>query len=428
MISLFESAAQCPNDVPKLGSEATAPYLQLCHSGANTCPTVPAPTVVPGSGLAQEATISATVPTSMTAQRIHWYAEYEATPGAGDWVPLWGDDGAIMIEGGPYSPGATVEFGASGLVHDRKSRFAVAFCDLNRCRCRSAWIDQSATALVLDAPDPPQHGYAEVDDTFTRPTTEFPGNGIGPNQIWMSNTRIVDGNDAGAEGDAVELPSTSIAIRQQDSGRAHVYAEALIRNDRSTTSELYGPNEYNFDVFARDFDVINGTDTFRKAFYVKLVHEFADPTGAIYNGHPTLIIGRVSQLGNTDVRCVHLPGNVSTPAPNCITITQPAGCPADGILPLASDDSAEPGKSQPVWLRIEVSDEAGESVVVGTVAWNCSSGGIEGCANRCTTGEFRDSLDLEEMSGKEGRSGMCSHHKMHFADRFRQGSVDPAGP
>ena len=90
--------------------------------------------------------------------------------------------------------------------------------------------------------------------------------------------------------------------------------------------------------------------------------------------------------------------------------------------PLNQEDLGDPhGRSQPVWLRIEVDDldfPATRVQVTGTVTWDCdATTGI--CDHVCTVTD--DDPDLT-LVGIMGIWGIIGHHYPYYVDIFRAGS------
>jgi hypothetical protein len=174
------------------------------------------------------------------------------------------------------------------------------------------------------------------------------------------------------------------------SDHPHAYAEGLFVNDLTSNAM------YNVDICARAFEDAQGN---KKAYFVKLLND------ADSNNKTMLRIGRIVN-------------NVFT-----YTLEEELedidGC--SDYTPLETEVGTT-GRSEPVWLRIEVKDnhDQARAIVIGTVAWGCTSGVITNCATSCSIA-FEDYSDPKGMYNKVGATGFDSHHKNQYIDRFRAG-------
>lgn len=424
--SAYPAYAQCPGPPPAFSELANQDpeFLQLCYQldPGGGCP-VPDSSPTPDAShpvLAQEAIIQATVPAGFTATSVVWSATF-LDPVSGSAGTVWAshttDD--PTVDPPPYNSGDTVKFGATGLVPGADHRFRVSFCDANGCFC---WSNQSdpvlAGAFAGGAPEPPAASTVrELEDTFRRLNTSVAnagGDGIGPQDVWLNNDmRIVDDLDpATSVGGTAEMLQGGTAIRTRASDHEHAFAEMLVRGVRNNQGQI-GTDEYNVDLIVRSFE--SGPMQL-KGYYLKLSR---DP--AVADGERALSVGRIEGVAGAPFFTLKLKD---------INPVQQPKCPINGPLPLEEDEldgSGNPtGRSKAVWLRFEIDDDPdlGEPILSGYVAWGCTSGGIEDCDKVC---KFEDEIDDQGSSkglfGQKGRYGFCSHHKTHFADIVRGGSI-----
>ena len=85
------------------------------------------------------------------------------------------------------------------------------------------------------------------------------------------------------------------------------------------------------------------------------------------------------------------------------------------------NDTHDPKRSLPVWLRVEAED-VGDPLLVqvtGKVGWGNCPTGIDSCDNSCTVTATDPDDSLLNVKGKWG---FLSHHYDYFVDLFRAGS------
>lgn len=311
-------------------------------------------------------------------------------------ILLWEHESVDGLPIGGHPPSTVVEFGAPGLVENSEHRFRVAFYDAwGKWTCWSSFRNNvNTTPFSGIAPDAPSNTTVMVEDEFRRPETSYDlsgGDGIGPEAVW--NTEFQTKIDAD-EQMVLMVPTEVIASGAIFGTIAppHAYAEAYFVNDVSSNTK------YNVDVSARGF-VDENDNNYQKLFFLKLENDI-EP-----DGKPRLRIGRTvntnpSYLLNKKLEDID-------------------GCPT--TIPL-ENENGQTGRSDPVWLRIEVDDDDihDHAIVTGTVAWNCTSGGIGDCGASCEI-TFEDTGDPAGMYNKSGALGFDSHHKVHYLDRFRAG-------
>lgn len=414
--------AQCPSTQPQFSElvNQNPQYLQTCRQldSGGGCRRPDPPTVVAGSILAQEAVVQAVVPAGFTATSVSWMALHRNSI-SDPVVQVWEH---TSKEGAPHAGGATVRFGAPGLIELDENLFRVGFCDDkgtpstadDECFCWSAESTPTSTPNFTNgAPVPIATDAQEVEDEFQRPPTspKNAGDGLGPTSAWADmSARVVDTADADTEGDSAALAQGGAATRMRTSDHEHAYAEVLVRGSRiANPGDIIGASQYNVDVFARSFTVGVQPNTTGKGYYVKLARdpEFSD-------GDRALAIGRLDgTITYLHTQKLH-------------QITGQPNCPINGPLPLEEADPGDSTRSKPVWVRIEVDDNTAltRARVTAYLAWNCTSGGIETCGQVCKVGPVDDPESFTRgLYSKQGTYGFCSHHKTHFGDLFRAGST-----
>ena len=283
-------------------------------------------------------------------------------------------------------------------------RWHRGYCGANgKCSCFS---DRSGTVITEGfGPhlSPPSLAVVnvEVEDDFRRPATGYKidgGNGLGPQTVWMENTmeprtRI----EADEEVASVKSGNGGGACYLLASAHWHAYAEVLWVNDLVANPD----RTYNLDVIARNF----GTSPVMKAYLVKLAN---DPFAA-----PTLFIQRIDG-GRVDL--VNPPPTLAQ-----LALSQPK---CDPLTALEQVAPANPNRSKPLWLRIEVDDRASpfpEPVITATAAWDCPAAGtIDDCLHVCTLTAI-DTGDPSGMFQKTGTTGLFAQHGDYFAAAFRAG-------
>jgi hypothetical protein len=394
--------AQCPGPIPQDQEDANSNpvYIAQCSNTGpgGGCPIPAAPDIL--SVDAQEAIVSAIAP--FTAERVYWRA-YEKDAN-GFFQLVWD---YISSENAPYLKDTQVTFGAPGFKEGKDIRFEVAFCDDTECFC---WSDPGAIAQTLafsgSAPDPIATNAQEIEAIFEVPQTtsmQAGGDGLGPVEAWVSGGYIADDKDPATIGGTVFLPLSAGMVRSANSKESHAYSEAWVRNELSGLSiaEGYEAADYNIDVSVRTY----GTSTQGFGYYVKLAFEDQ------YNdGKKTLTLGYLSG-GNRHEYL--LPGEF-------VEIQQ--------TIPLDTEDANRTDASEAVLLRIEVDDNlgAGESVITGYLAWDCSSGPITNCTNVIQVGPLTDSdAQTHGLLGVKGMPGVSAHHTGHYVDSFKAGSTAP---
>ncbi len=365
---------------------------------------------------AQGLVVEATVPSGFTADRVRWLVEsQDPNDPQAPIQPLWQHESAVGIDPGTAGP-YTVRFGAPGLIELYDTWIRVSF----RRASDQKWLcwSQRGTAFQTPAfptlgPNAPSQALLTVEDQFRRPATQpkkAGGDGMGPDAVWMDNfPGVPAGNQPRIDADEEHLlmPASVAYYERLQATHPHSYAEVQFIPAGGATS-------YNFAVMAR----VIQQGMSMNFYQAKLVKQHLDVC------FPTLFILKLSELEAFE----QMPP-LDPETQTCRTCADFAFLPSDACKQMQSGDPEPNLPSDPIWLRIEVDDNAqDEPVIVGTMAWNCGNGvAIEECSGlfqqtRTETG------DPEGMAGLTGRWALESHDIGHLVDIFRAGTEDPAQP
>lgn len=397
-------------------------YAELCGPGGpgSSCPSAGPPTVL--SMDSQEAVLSTIVPAGYYASGVWWRAL-----GGPGMQQLWMHGSTEGLPPGGYPPGTIIDFGAPGLVPGSPHEFQVAFCDPLLCLCWSAPSAPVPTdSLDNLGPTPPATLSTTMEDHFDRPDTTGKcdgghGDGLGPGQVWddrcddvsaTSSPRIVDHS-------GYFLPSSFAEYTALVPSRSHTFADTKVRVDLTNTNA----SKYNFQVVAR---VVQPTTSgFSGRLYAaKLI------LGPRHCAEPTLFAvwfaENPSNPWNEYNKASCLPEDATHSRPYDPSVA--VECNAAGFTPpLDVEDPAHPGRSKPVWLRIEVEDGSAQQrnvIVRATVAWDCPDGQpISQCAHVCSVTRNDTDDTHHQMFDQIGRWGMGFHEKHYYVDYFKAGQA-----
>jgi hypothetical protein len=224
-----------------------------------------------------------------------------------------------------------------------------------------------------------------LEDEFNGPYSSFlsnGGNGIGPSEVYRTQQQVqidADGHSARLSDPAPNAPSIGAGgVHGTIAGHSHGTSDVRYVNDLSVNSE------YRVDAIARATPY-NGS---YKWYFAQVFKEGALPA--------TL---RVGYRDLTD-----------TSSPLGITLASIACNP-----PLNVVEPSTPGRSKPVWIRLEVENDTqvpSRPKLTETVTWD----GGEPCSISET--------DSDNRLPGTGYVGFVGHHKEYLVEQFLAGWKD----
>jgi len=439
--------------IPSELAENNEQYAQICGLGwdgthaIEPCIQPDAPAVDVGRTHA-EATVATAIVSVGEAKAVRWQVATGPS-----YTQLYFHTSTDAFSAGGLPMGAAVSTGLPGLAPGTENHVRAAFLDhMGDWTCWSPWTTVTTPGYVDLDPDPPAGTATRVEDLFDRPETsprckgtDQQGDGIGPDAIWegwkaagapVNNPcpRIADDEATAEFGPSTGARYTGETAQSQRLS----WSEAEVRVDRAAPIASVA----NFQVEAKVTDPVfyscpDVNATAVRAYWAKLVW------GPRLCEQPTLFLVR-SPEQYAVATCTDTDGDGTNDTP--VTAGQGQFKVCDGSAPgamrppLDQEDPDHPGRSYPVWARIQarqLADATGVELKAWT-AWNCADADGDGTvdiASECDTcthqwTDFVDQAngDCQPILDTPGRWGMGFHERTYFVETFRAGDDGPAGP